>query len=146
MMTHRVDRLSFGAGGTEYTRRGPPAVEAVPSVDTVDADTSDSDSDEASAARSEQAELEQSQLRRLRPMALKRLKRLMETAGELPPNGEAGVFLPPFPLRFLADELGCRPQLVSSLLNRLTEEGVLLEADGRFQVPNPKALSQTHLS
>lgn len=141
MMTHRVDRLSFGAGGTEYTRRGPPAVEAVPSVDTAD-----SDSDEANAARSEQAELEQSQLRRLRPMALKRLKRLMETAGELPPNGEAGVFLPPFPLRFLADELGCRPQLVSSLLNRLTEEGVLLEADGRFQVPNPKALSQTHLS
>lgn len=141
MMTHRVDRLSFGAGGTEYTRRGPPAVEAVPSVNTAD-----SDSDEANAARSEQAELEQSQLRRLRPMALKRLKRLMETAGELPPNGEAGVFLPPFPLRFLADELGCRPQLVSSLLNRLTEEGVLLEADGRFQVPNPKALSQTHLS
>lgn len=85
-------------------------------------------------------------LRRLRPVALKRLQRLMETAGQLPPEGYPGVLLPPLPIRFLADELGTRVELVEHLLSALTKEGMLQEMDGQYLIPNPADLTRSPLS
>jgi len=85
-------------------------------------------------------------LRRLRPVALKRIKRLMETSGELPPEGYPGIMLPPLPIRFLADELGVRMELVQHLLQQLNAEGVLQEVAGQYLVPRPSELSRSPLS
>lgn len=83
-------------------------------------------------------------MRRLRPVALRKLQHLLKTAGELPEDGP-GVLLPPFSPRFLADEVGCRPQHIASLLDQLRAEGILVWAEGQFLVPHPQALSHTSL-
>lgn len=83
-------------------------------------------------------------MRRLRPVALRKLQHLLKTAGELPEEGP-GVLLPPFSPRFLADEVGCRPQHIATLLDQLRAEGILAWSDGQFRVPHPQALSHTPL-